>query len=63
MMTESERNRLISELTAYTRALIGLKIDRRAGKFVPNKRMDALSARIRIIQEKLYPPINKGETV
>lgn len=56
-MTESERNLFLEELTAKTKLLIQMKLDRRAGKYVSNARMDRISASIRSLQNDLYPPV------
>lgn len=57
-MTESERNFLLDELTAKTKLLIQLKLDRRSGKYVSHARMERISETIRIIQNDLYPPVS-----
>lgn len=56
-MTESERNFLISELTSKTKLLIQMKVDRRAGKYVSNARMDRVANQIRVLQNLLYPKV------
>ena len=57
-MTESERNFLLAELADKTGLLIQMKIDRRAGKYVSHARMARIAARIRVLQNTLYPPIS-----
>ena len=55
-MNESERNFLLAELADKTRMLIQMKIDRRAGKYVSHALMSCVAARIRDLQNILYPP-------
>ena len=57
-MTESERNFLLAELTAKTKLLIHLKLDRRAGKYVSRSRMERITAQINTLRDTLYPQIN-----
>lgn len=56
-MTESERDFLLAELTAKTKLLIQLKLDRRSGKYVSRARMERISETIRSLQNDLYPPV------
>lgn len=60
-MTESERNFLLAELTAKTKLLVQMKLDRRNGKYVSRARMDRVASAIRSIQNTLYPPIPAKE--
>lgn len=57
-MTESERNLLLAELTAKTKLLVQMKLDRRAGKYVSRSRMERVVGSIRSLQNELYPPIS-----
>lgn len=57
-MTESERNLLLAELTAKTKLLVQMKLDRRAGKYVSRSRMERITAQINTLRDTLYPHIN-----
>lgn len=57
-MTESERNFLLAELTAKTKLLVQMKLDRRAGKYVSRARMERITAQINTLRDTLYPHIN-----
>lgn len=57
-MTESERNLLLAELTAKTKILVQMKLDRRAGKYVSRSRMERITAQINNLRDTLYPHIN-----
>ena len=60
-MTEAERNFYLAELTAKTKLLVQMKLDRRSGKYVSHARMARTAAAIRYLQDTLYPPIDGKE--
>lgn len=61
---DMSRDDLLTMLANKTRTYIDLRIQQRANEIIATpEEENSLKNDIRVLQEILYPPINKGETV